>query len=56
VGIVSTERTPLARRAHRRAHRGELSDSAWIKLLFIAFIGGLIAHLIVIVIIAGLAR
>lgn len=52
VGIVSTERTPLA----RRAHRGELSDSAWIKLLFIAFIGGLIAHLMVIVIIAGIAR
>ncbi len=52
IGIVSTERSPAA----RRARRGQLSDAGWIKLLFIAFIGGLIAHLIVIVIIAGLAH
>ncbi|MBF6592272.1 MAG: hypothetical protein IVW57_17305 [Ktedonobacterales bacterium] len=52
VALVSTERTPGA----RRARRGQLSDTAWIKLLFWAFILALLAHLAVIVLIAGIAR
>jgi hypothetical protein len=52
VGVVSTERS----REARRMRRGQLSDSGWIKLLFWAFIGGLMVHLIIIVIIAGLSR
>jgi hypothetical protein len=52
VGVVSTERSPAA----RRVRRGQLSDNAWLKLLLVAFLGGLIVHLIIIVIIAGLAR
>lgn len=52
VGMVSTERTPEA----RRAHFGQLSDSAWIKLLFWAFILGLLAHLIAIIIVAGISH
>ncbi|HEX6123405.1 MAG TPA: hypothetical protein VFY89_09600, partial [Ktedonobacterales bacterium] len=52
VAMVSTERTPQA----RRAHFGQLSDSAWIKLLFWAFILGLLAHLIAIIIVAGISH
>jgi hypothetical protein len=52
IGVVSTERTPAA----RRARRGQLSDTGWIKLLFWAFILGLLAHLALIVIVAGMYR
>lgn len=52
IGMVSTERTPEA----RRAHRGQLTDVQWTKLLFIAFILAMLAHLALIVVVAGLAH
>jgi hypothetical protein len=52
VALVSTERTPEA----RRAHFGQLSDSAWFKLIFWAFLLGLLAHLAVIVFVAGISH
>lgn len=52
VGLVATERTPAA----RRARRGQLSDTAWVKVLFWAFLLGLLAHLALIVFIARIAH
>lgn len=52
VGVVSTERTPTA----RRARRGQLTDVQWMKLLFVAFILAMLAHLALIVVVAGLAH
>lgn len=52
VGVVSTDRTPAA----RRARRGQLTDAQWMKLLFFAFILAMLAHLALIVVVAGLAH
>lgn len=52
VGIVATERTPAA----RRANVGQLSDHNWERLLFWTFLLAMIAHLILIVFVAHLAR
>lgn len=52
VALVATERTPQA----RRARRGQLSDTQWINVLFWAFILGLLAHLALIVAVAGMTR
>lgn len=52
VGVVSTERTPEA----RRAHRGQLSDTSWMKLFFWLFLITMLVHLAVIVAIAGIIK
>ena len=52
VALVATERTPEA----RRAHFGQMSDASWIKLLFWTFVLAMLAHLAVIVMVAGIAR
>lgn len=52
VGIVSTERTPAA----RRAQRGQMSDSSWMKLFFWLFLITMIIHLAFIVAIAGIVK
>lgn len=51
VAIVSTERTPAA----RRAHFGELSDSGWTKLLFWSFWLAMLVHLAIVVLVAFIA-
>jgi hypothetical protein len=50
VGLVATERTPAA----RRAHFGQLSDLTWERLLFWSFIIAFLAHLAVMVFVAEL--
>lgn len=52
VGVVSTERTPEA----RRARRGQMTDSSWMKLFFWLFLITMIIHLAVIVAIAGIVK
>lgn len=52
VGVVSTERTPEA----RRAHRGQMTDSSWMKLFFWLFLITMLIHLAVIVAIAGIVK
>lgn len=52
IGLVSTERTPQA----RRAHFGQLTDQRWETLLFWAFLLFMLAHLALIVIIAQIAK
>lgn len=52
VGIVSTERTPAA----RRARLGQMSDTAWMKVFFWLFLITMLVHLAVIVAIAGIVK
>lgn len=52
VGLVATERTPQA----RRARIGQMSDQHWETLLFWAFLLFMLAHLVVIVIVAAIAK
>lgn len=52
VGIVATERTPEA----RRARIGQLSDQHWETLLFWAFLLFMLGHLVLIVIVASIAK
>lgn len=52
VGIVSTERTPAA----RRARRGQLTDKTWFKVFFWGAIITMLVHLAIIVAIAGIAK
>lgn len=52
VGIVSTERTPTA----RRVRLARLSDASWMKIFFWLFLITMLVHLAVIVIIAGIAK
>ncbi|MGH2514504.1 MAG: hypothetical protein ACRDHP_02510 [Ktedonobacterales bacterium] len=52
IGIVSTERTPTA----RRAHLGQLSDTSWMKLFFWLFLITMLVHLAIIVAIAGIVK
>ncbi len=52
VGVVSTERTPEA----RRARLGQMSDTAWMKLFFWLFLITMLVHLGVIVAIAGIIK
>ncbi|HEX6544037.1 MAG TPA: hypothetical protein VF040_19945 [Ktedonobacterales bacterium] len=52
IGVVSTERTPEA----RRARRGQLTDQTWFKVFFWGTIITMLVHLAIIVAIAGLAR
>lgn len=52
IALVSTERTPAA----RRMKRGQLSDAGWTKLLFWTFVLAMLAHLAVIVFVAGIAH
>jgi len=52
IALVSTERTPAA----RRMKRGQLTDAGWTKLLFWTFVLAMLAHLAVIVFVAGIAH
>ncbi|HEU0028950.1 MAG TPA: hypothetical protein VFQ25_17725 [Ktedonobacterales bacterium] len=52
VALVSTERTPAA----RRAHIGQMSDQHWETLLFWAFLLFMLGHLVLIVIVASIAK
>ncbi len=52
IGLVASERTPAA----RRARFGEHSDRHWERFLFWSFLLAMLAHLMLIVIIAGIAR
>lgn len=52
IALVSTERTPAA----RRMRRGQLTDAGWTKLLFWTFVLAMLAHLAVIVFVAGIAH
>lgn len=52
VALVATERTPAA----RRMKRGQLTDAGWTKLLFWTFVLAMLAHLAVIILVAGIAR
>ena len=52
VGIVATERTPTA----RRVRLGQLSDTAWLKVLFWLFLITMLIHLAIIVAIAGIVK
>lgn len=52
IGLVASERTPAA----RRAHFGEQSDRHWERFLFWSFLLAMLAHLVLIVIVAGIAR
>lgn len=52
VGIVASERTPAA----RRSHFGQYSDRHWEAFLFWSFLIAMLAHLVLIVIVAGIAR
>ncbi len=51
VGLVSTERTPSA----RRARFGQLSDHSWTLLLFWSFLLAMLVHLAIIVFVAFIA-
>jgi hypothetical protein len=50
VGMVASERTPMA----RRAQRGQMTDRAWMKLFFWLFLVTMLVHLAVVVAIAGI--
>jgi hypothetical protein len=50
IGIVSTERTPAA----RRSRIGEMTDSRWEALLFWAFLLFMLGHLVLVVIVASM--
>lgn len=52
IGVVSTERTPAA----RRAHLGQLTDKSWFKLLFWGAIITMLVHLALIVALAGFLK
>ena len=52
IGVVSTERSPAA----RRARRGQLTDKTWFKLFFWGALITMLFHLALIVAIAGIAR
>jgi hypothetical protein len=52
VGLVASERTPAA----RRARFGEQSDRHWERFLFWSFLLAMLAHLVLIVIVAAIAR
>lgn len=52
IGVVSTERTPAA----RRARRGQLTDKSWFKLFFWGALITMLVHLALIVAIAGIAK
>ena len=52
IGVVSTERTPAA----RRAHLGQLTDKSWFKLLFWGAIITMLVHLALIVALAGIIK
>lgn len=52
VALVATERTPRA----RRARIGQMSDRHWETLLFWAFLLFMLGHLVLIVIVASIAR
>jgi hypothetical protein len=52
IGVVSTERTPAA----RRARRGQLTDKSWFKLFFWGALITMLCHLALIVAIAGIAK
>lgn len=52
IGLVSTERTPEA----RRANFGEMTDANWAKLFFWLFPITMLIHLAVIVAIAGFIK
>jgi hypothetical protein len=52
IGVVSTERTPAA----RRARRGQLTDKTWFKLFFWGALITMLFHLALIVAIAGFAK
>ena len=50
VGIVSTERTPHA----RRARIGEMTDRRWEALLFWSFLLFMLGHLVLVIIVASM--
>lgn len=50
IGIVSTDRTPHA----RRARLGEMTDQRWEALLFWSFLLFMLAHLVLVVIVASM--
>ncbi len=52
VGLVAAERTPTA----RRTRLGELSDRRWEALLFWAFLLAMLGHLVLIVVVASIAK
>lgn len=52
IGLVASERTPAA----RRSHFGQMSDRHWERILFWSFLLAMLAHLVLIVIVAGIAR
>jgi hypothetical protein len=52
VAMVATERTPAA----RRARIGQLSDQHWESLLFWAFLLFMLGHLVLVVIVASIAK
>lgn len=52
VGVVSTERTPEA----RRARLGQLTDKTWFKLFFWGTIITMLVHLALIVVLAGIIK
>ena len=52
IGVVSTERTPAA----RRARLGELTDKTWFKLFFWGAIITMLVHLALIVALAGIIK
>lgn len=52
IGVVSTERTPAA----RRAHLGQLTDKSWFKLFFWGAIITMLVHLALIVALAGIIK
>ena len=52
IGVVSTERTPAA----RRARLGQLTDKSWFKLFFWGAIITMLVHLALIVALAGIIK
>ena len=52
IGVVSTERTPAA----RRARRGQLTDKSWFKLFFWGALITMLVHLALIVALAGIMK
>jgi hypothetical protein len=50
IGLVASERTPEA----RREHFGQLSDRNWERVFFWSFVLAMMAHLAVMIFIAGL--
>ena len=52
IGVVSTERTPAA----RRARLGQLTDKTWFKLFFWGAVITMLVHLALIVALAGIIK